>query len=527
MEQNQKLYLFQLIKSLSVSEKGYVKKFCAKNGANPSYLKLFDAIDAQENYQEDLIKKKFKNEKFIKQLSVAKNYLIKSILRSLRAYHSESTHNIQVHELLLEIELLYNKRLIGLCQKLIKKAKRIIIESQLYHHAGELAFWDFRLALLRPYTETLDRYMEENKVFGHENLASLSLLSQYRHLAYDIYKYTFKEGYSREEQAIQIAQQFSEHPLLKKLPSPNNAKAVARYHNIWTKIHEINTNFRQGYESSKSFVEVIQKNPKVFEDYIMPTVIPAHYNLLGCCILLNRKETFFVHLNYLKDIPQIYKTKSEAIQRLTHYYAIALELQFYTQNAYFDKTKTVLEEAVKIVLEDDLVAFGLILLQVELSYSIAYAYFGLGNYSESETWVAKTLEYKKENLREDVMCMAHLLHLINHVELGSFQYLDYKLRSTYNFIKRMQKVHKFEKVTLQFLKKLINIQNSAELIQLTQLYKAKFEKIEDDPFEYMIIKNFDIISWLESKLLNKKFALVATARRNSNTKTTQNQTFTT
>jgi len=513
MEQNQKLYLFQLIKSLSVSEKGYVKKFCAKNGANPSYLKLLDAIDLQTTYDEESIKKKFKNQKFIKQLSVAKNYLIKSILRSLRAYHSESTNNIQVHELLLEIEILYNKRLIGLCQKLIKKAKRIIEDAQLYHHAAELAFWDFRLALLLPYNEQTDAYMEVNKIFGTENLEATIILAEYRHLAYDVFKFGFKEGYSREDQAKTIAQQFSEHPLLQELPEKSNAKAVARYYNIWNKIHEINTDFVKGYESSKGFVEVIQENPKVFEDYLMATVIPAHYNLLGCCVLLNKEKTFFANLQYLKDIPKTYKSKNEIVHRLTHYYAIALELQFYTQNAYFEKSAALLPEATKVVEEGDLLTFGLSLLHIELCYSIAYAYFGLENYETSETWVAKTLEHQKDNLREDIMCMAHLLHLVNHAEMGSYQYLDYKLRSTYNFIKRMKKIHKFEKVTLQFLKKLINVRNSSEFIALIKVYKNKFEAIEHLPFEQMIIKNFDIISWMDSKLQNKKFIVVAASRR--------------
>jgi hypothetical protein len=516
MEQNQKLYLFQLIKSLSISEKGYVKKFCAKNGANPSYLKLLDAIDLQTTYDEESIKKKFKNQKFIKQLSVAKNYLIKSILRSLRAYHSESTNNIQVHELLLEIEILYNKRLIGLCQKLIKKAKRIIEEAQLFHHIDELAFWDFRLALLVPYNEQTDAYMEANKTFGNEGLEATSILSEYRHLAYDVFKFGFKEGYSREEHARTIALQFSEHPLLKNLPEKNNAKSVARYHNIWNKIHEINTDFGKGYESSKGFVKVIQENPKVFEDYIMSTVIPAHYNLLGCCILLNKEKTFFPNLQYLKDIPLTYKSKNETVYRLTHYYAVALELQFYTQNAYFDKTEALLPEAAKIVEEGNLTAFGLSLLHIELCYSIAYAYFALENYEASETWVAKTLEHQKDNLREDIMCMTHLLHLVNHAEMGSFQYLDYKLRSTYNFIKKMKKIHKFEKVTLQFLKKLINVRNSSEFITLIKVYKDKFKVIEHLPFERMIIKNFDIISWMDSKLQNKKFIIVAASRRLEN-----------
>lgn len=513
MEQNQKLYLFQLIKSLSASEKGYVKKFCAKNDTDAAYLRLFDAIEEQEEYDEDLLKKKFKKEQFIKQLSVAKNYLIKTILRSLRAYYSESSNNIQVHELLLEIEILYNKRMIGLCQKLIKKAKKLIEDCQLFHHAEELAFWDFRLTLLTPFNDEMETHMQENQQFGESNLELALLLSKYRHLAYDVYKHAFKEGYSRAEESKKVAADFAKHPLL-QTPPTKSAQALGRYHNIWTKIHEINTDFEKGYESTKSFVEVIQNNPLVFEDYVMATVVPAYYNLLASCILLNKENTFFKNLPLLKAIPQTYKSVNETTVRLIHYYAIGLELQFYTQNAHFDKTPLVLEEAKKIVEENNLMAFGLVLFHIELSYSIAYAYFGLGNYDESETWIARTLDYQKDNLREDIMCMANLLHLVNHAEMGSFQYLDNKIRTTYNFIKKMQKVHQFETVALQFLKKLTNVQNNSAFLELIRVYKQKFEELEQDPFERMIFKNFDITSWLDSKLRNKRFMEVAAERRN-------------
>ncbi len=77
----------------------------------------------------------------------------------------------------------------------------------------------------------------------------------------------------------------------------------------------------------------------------------------------------------------------------------------------------------------------------------------------------------------------------------------------------MQKIHQFEKVTLSFLKQLINIKSSTELIELITLYLTKFKELENDPFESMIIKNFDIISFLESKLYNEDFATIAQSRR--------------
>ncbi|MFK7799164.1 MAG: hypothetical protein AB8E82_17060 [Aureispira sp.] len=501
-----------MIKSLSVSEKGYVKKYCAKNGANPVYLKLLDAIDNQEHYDENKLKQKFKKEKFVKQFSVAKNYLIKSIMRSLRAYHSDSSYNIQVHELLLEIEILYNKRLLGLCEKVLKKAKKIIEEIQLYHHVQELCFWEFRLYLLMPFDSHTDELMHQNQALEQTSAQYTAQLSQYRHLTYHIFSKAFKEGYSRAEHAAGLIDQYSNDPLLQMPPDSLNARALARYHNIWSKLYELGNDFEKMYHASKAFVQTIQAHPNVFADYVMSTVVPAHYNLLATAIILNKEPIFFENLTYLRNIPTLYEVKSESTKRLIHYYSLALEFQFYTQNAHFHKAEELLPAVIEVLQKDNLAVFGLQMLHIELCYSVAYAYFALGDYENSETWVDETLKHQKDRLREDIMCLAHLLHVVNHTEMGNFQYLDYKLRSTYNFILRMKKTQKFEKATLQFLKKVISARDIAEKQQLSIVYLEKIRVLENDPAERMMLKNFDLISWLESRLHNKKFLEVAALR---------------
>ncbi len=512
MDTNQKLYLFQLIKSLSSSEKGYVKKYCAKNGAGAAYLKLFDAVEKQVVYDEEAIKKRFKKEKFVNQFSVAKNYLIKAILKSLRSYHAESSKNIQVHELLLEIEILHGKRLAGLSQKLLRKAKKIALESELYNHYAEISFWDFRLTLSAEYTDQTDQQMETIKKVGNEGMDSILLLYQYRHLAYDIYKYTLKSGYSREAAALAVAHDFEQHELL-QAPPTQSVRALGRYYNIWTKIHEIKNDFEAGYETSRKFVAVIQDNPLIFADFLMSTVVPAHYNLVAICVSLNKKEMFFECLEYFKKIPVLYKCKNELIIQMVDCYAISLELSFYTQNAYFDLAKDILATAEAMVQEQALPSIGLGVLHLEMVYSIAYAHFGLGNYNTSEDWVAIALNQQKNNIREDIICLAQLLHINNHVALGNYQYLNNRLRSVYQFIKKMKKAHAFELVMLQFIKKLINAKSNQEFFDLIKTYKTQFVEIEKDPFVKMIMKNFDVISMLESKLQDRPFAEIAAERR--------------
>lgn len=512
MEKNQKLYLHQLIHSLSTSEKGYIKKYCSKNGTNMAYLDLFDAIDQQEVYNEKDLKVKFKKEKFVKQFSVAKNYLTRTILKSLRVYHAESTNNIRIHENLLDIELLYNKRLVGLCEKMIKKTRRLIEEAQLYHHASELAFWEFRLSLLSLHDKHTDTTMQDNYTFTQKTTEYNQQLTQYRHLAYQIFAPSLRTGNAQSLEIIALAQQMSLDPLLQAAPPEENAKALARYHNIWSKIHEIKGDTAKVYASSLAFVQTIQDHPKVFEDLLLATVVPAHYNLLAICIILDREETFFEHLDYMQRIPTLYNNNSEVLQSIITSYTTALEFQYYTQNAQFERTRPLLNTAIALLEEGALEQLGLPMLHLELSYSLAYAYFALEDYDTSETWVNHTLEHQKKAFREDIICLTHILHVVNHAQMGNWQYLDYKLRSTYNFILRMKQSKRFEKTTLQFLKRLLNARNGQEKRKLLPVYLEKLEALYEDPTERLMLKNFDVVSWLRSILQKERFIEAAAKR---------------
>mgnify|MGYP000023314336 CR=1 FL=1 len=52
--------LFQLIKSLTKSEKRYFKLSSSLQSGEKNYMKLFDIIEIQDEYDEPAIKQKFK-----------------------------------------------------------------------------------------------------------------------------------------------------------------------------------------------------------------------------------------------------------------------------------------------------------------------------------------------------------------------------------------------------------------------------------------------------------------------------------
>ena len=105
--------LHQLIRSLSKPEKRYFKLHSSRHiiGEQNNYVKLFDAIDKQKEYNEAGLLAQFKQEVFIKQFSIAKSRLYDSILRSLDAYNSDSSVDSQLKNMLHHAEILFKKTL--------------------------------------------------------------------------------------------------------------------------------------------------------------------------------------------------------------------------------------------------------------------------------------------------------------------------------------------------------------------------------------------------------------------------------
>lgn len=117
--------LHDLIHSLTVAEKGYFKKYYAdiREKSNRIYVELFDAISAQEEYNEALIRKKLKNHAISGYLSKAKSRLWDMIMKCLRELHSKESDTAKIMNTLLDAEILRKKRMIKLSYKKLEQVQ--------------------------------------------------------------------------------------------------------------------------------------------------------------------------------------------------------------------------------------------------------------------------------------------------------------------------------------------------------------------------------------------------------------------
>lgn len=207
--------LHRLIKSLSKSEKRFFKLNSSLQSGDKNYLKIFDFIEKQKNYDEYELKDYFKDERFIKHLPSEKNHLYRLILKSLRAYYSDQSVSSQLKQEIKNIDILYRKALYKECSKFVKRAKNLAREYEKFYYLFELINWEKRL-LEEAYesgifTINLDDLIQEER----EVLEKLQNLAEY-HVLYSRINYVFRSGgFTRNEQEREIVNEIEDYHLIK------------------------------------------------------------------------------------------------------------------------------------------------------------------------------------------------------------------------------------------------------------------------------------------------------------------------
>ena len=117
--------LFQLVKSLTKSEKRQFKLYAGRLGVNSekNFLALFAVLDKLEEPDEKVILKKTRIKK--QQISNAKAHLYRQILVSLRLNPIQQNIKMQIREQLDFATILFNKGLHRQSLKILDRAKAL------------------------------------------------------------------------------------------------------------------------------------------------------------------------------------------------------------------------------------------------------------------------------------------------------------------------------------------------------------------------------------------------------------------
>lgn len=495
--------LFQLIKSMSKSEKGYFKKFAAKHSAIKKniYIRLFDAIDKLEIYDENLIKQKFKGEKFTYSLYSVKNYLFRLILRALSSYHSEKFAVSRLNTIMTELNVLFEKGLYKQFRTLLNKAISIAKENDK----------PIYLALLynKALTSVATDYYSEDDILDYEllkkktieNLNVLNVNEQYHLLYNDMFMFTKITGTIRNEKDLSRLNELIKNPLLQDKSNAVSFDAKFKYYTILGHYYRItgdNDNWiKYRYELVKlmeSGKQYIKENPR---NYIM-----ALNNYLHACILNKYFKDFDQTLERLKNFTKKYEDKKEYLDLQTRAFLLIsdLELNYQIKNSRFEKLDKIVS-----VIETGFTKFGKKIAEsrkISLYNRIAYAAFITGNYDKSIFYLNRIINLKNPAIEPEQHIFARIRSLIVHFEAGNFDLLEYSIKSTKRFLEKQKRIFGFEKLILKFINESMNYSDDSERKELYKKLKYDITGLLNYRFEKNVLEQFDFITWAESKIKN-------------------------
>lgn len=481
--------LFSLIQSLSQAEKRYFKIFCFSQKVDNNYLKLFELMVKQGEYNEEKIRKKFKGERFLKQLHVTKNYLYQLLLKSLRNYHSTISVDAEIKSLLRNVEILFVKELYDLSFSELKKAEKLATNFENQTALLEIINWKKKFQLTKSGTdiESLqDLILKEKSI-----IEGIVLQNENWELTSDVFRF-FKTNKKRVENFLQ-----------KKPPANAPLQRQILFYNLDYIFNVMNGEPTKGLVNLNFMIDLYEKNPTRIKDD------PSSY-----ARLMNNKVSYFIFqkqythvlplLREIRAIPTTYQLKNAqkfSIKLQLRTYNI--ELEMYRDLKAFEKGVEVIVQAEKYLFENEKIILADY--HVMLRYQFAYIYFMQKDYSNSLKWVNEIIQTPFKNYRKDLQSYARILNLMIHFELGNIIVLKYAVENCRRFLKKPTNfrgeatVLPFAKVLLHFFSKICNAPHSG--------YPHFFEKLKVDLLNAEppilndnILDYLDIKSWLVEKL---------------------------
>ena len=502
MANHQKDFLFVLIKSLSKSEKRQFKIFASRleTSANTKFIELFNILDKSEIYDEKLILKSGVIKKV--QLSNLKSYLYKQILVSIRLNIPSQNIRYQLREQIDFATILYNKGLYKQSLKLLDKTKILALENDEKLMAYEIVEFE-KLIESQYITRSIQGRADELVVQAKELNYRNTISSKLSNLSLQLYGTMLKTGYVKSDEEYKYIDDYFTKHISKFDDKKFGFREKYWFYNVNLWRSFLVQDFLSCYKYALKWVTLFYDNPSMI--HLNPVFfLKGNHYLLESLYMLKYKSKFKKYLSLLEDtIKDSHFPVNDNIASLSFLYVYNNKLNYHILEGTFAESEYLIPEILsKLKIHTDHLDEHHEML---FYYKFASIYFGNEKYTECIFYLDKIINNKNLSMREDLMCFARILCLIAHYELGKDYYLENQLKNTYKFLIKMNDLHEVQKEIIKFMKNLNTIYPTDIKKEFVKM-RARFIELEKNTYEKRAFLYLDIISWLESKIENRKIS---------------------
>jgi tetratricopeptide (TPR) repeat protein len=502
--------LFDLIKSLTKSEKRYFKIFSSKHtiGEENTYVILFDFIDGMLEYDEDQVMHHFKGEAFLNKFSITKKRLHENIMRALDSFHANSSVEAQLHKQLHYTEILYKKSLYEQARRTLSSAFKLAEKHDKLHLMAEIQLRLKKLWETTGYANVDMELLETMRTRDVEIAQHTEHYSQLWHLKSKLINKLNQHGPARSAEDKEWFAQ-----ILDSVNAVQLTNGVFDHHYL---LNHINAACYFGMSEFDKTLEFLEKNLRLFEanPERLKEEVHLYFSQLSNAIYiqnkLGRHREVDELLKQLKELAQLQVDGTHEDLMIKLFASInSTELSLLNTRGEFLRAA----ELEGVILE------GYRLYQTKLNparraflnFQLAVAYFGCGNYSASLKWVNHILNDKELDHKEDLFCFAQLFALVIHFELNHKQLLPYAIKNTQRYLKSRNKAYEFERIFLKYLNKLTKTDSPLDELDLLEEVIKEIQPLKTNPYESVVFDSFNFLLWMQSKV--KKVPFMEAVRR--------------
>lgn len=468
--------LFSLIKSLSKSEKRYFRIYAGMGGRDANYLRLFDAIDAQAEYDEATVREKLEGERFLSQLHVTKIYLTELILKALKNYHADASVYSRLLDLLRDIELLYDKELYDLCHYKIVKAEEIAARYEKLALLVEVYGWKRKLALAVSGSRdgVLEGLRKEKYAIGQ-----METLNRYWDHTLTMGKLATDASFNPES----LAGETGVAPVL---------QSRVLHHHIAYGLCFLKQDLAGAEREISDLIALLEQFPDRISEDPHPYVT-ALSNKIGLYLITRNWDAIPALIRTIREVPLRYRLENESKFTVRLWLrTFNVELEMYRDSRQFDAGVALMEEIQQFIekhrkaIPDDYILL--------FYYQFANIFFLKKAYKKSLGWVNEIINANYGSAREDIQAYARILNLALHFELDNIVVLRYAVDSCRRFLKKRR----------------IEIRSGKEILglfsKLSQAYPEEYEGIFRKGYTVLFATGsdqgqdyFDLKGWLGEK----------------------------
>lgn len=491
--------LYELVRSLTKSEKRYFSLYTRFQGGSKAYLYLFEIVDRMKTFDEAKIRAQFVKQYRITHFPATKQYLFQQLIAALRSFGAYKDLDSDHTDMIETYKVLHYKGLHGQSAKLLKRIKAMTLSDDAFIRHYYVLLQEYLQEIYHPTDPESSRIRE---IFA-ERRKVLEIIQNYSWVGdvFTLQRIFLRNRLYCRSVADKAALRKIIAPLLKTTEKDMLSRTALGMRNMalcdyYTAIGLSG----KAFETSRVYLEL--RTNAGSTDKVDTQTIAEYAQHLWLAVRAGRFDDFDMHLaRYKQFVDEITNHDKHALAYERWYLFSLIRL---CRQGQFEAAKRLQKEEQKQVslFEASFTMKG----KITIWYFHAYRDFALADYRKALQLIQKIQTEANDEVEE--FSFSKLLLMFIQYELGNLELLAYQVRSAQRFMEKQGRMYKCEKALLGFFKQVEGLANKRELHAKLDALKAEIKGLFRTPHERGFVFFLDVESWIDAKLSAKNFAEV-------------------